>query len=367
MSDQPRSRLRRALDRVAWGAVVLSFPVWCFAFVAPFLPLEPAQKATLAAACIAAGEGLFWGAGVFLGADVVAKFAPRRGGERPAWWRRPSVTTGESFRGKRVVVIGATGGLGSAVAAAVAREGGSLVVIGRDPTKLASLPPSWAAQTIVADVSASSLQQAASQIGEVDHVVCATGVDVRRSLGGHSDEDVAMQLSVALEGPIHVARAFLSRLRPGGTIALFGGFADGTLALPYYSVDVAARAGLAGFCASINNELAVEGRSVRLCYVCPAPADTDAERPFRELWRSMGTTMVSPARVADFVLEALLQKRTVAVMGFTTRALVPLRALAPSLIDGVIRRRMGPLLKRVFSTTALPTSSSVSVTAGTAR
>ncbi len=146
-----------------------------------------------------------------------------------------------------------------------------------------------------------------------------------------------------------MARAFLSRLRPGGTIVFFGGFADGTLALPYSSVDVAARAGLAGFCASINNELAVEGRSVRLCYVCPAPADTDAERPFRELWQSMGTTMVSPVHVADFVLGSLLQQRTVAVMGRSTRALVSLRALAPSFIDWLIRWRVGPLLKEAFS------------------
>jgi short-subunit dehydrogenase len=339
MSALPRTRLRRAIDHLAWAAIVLSFPVWCFAFVAPFLPLETAQKATLAAACIAVGEALFWGAGLFLGADVIAKF------------RRPKVTTGKSFLGKRVAVIGATGGLGSAVVAAIAREGGSLVVIARDAAKLSSLAEAWAAQAIVSDLSPSSLRLAARQIGEVDHVVCATGVDVRRSLDAHSDDDVALQLGVALEGPIHVVRAFLGSLRPGGTIALFGGFADGTLALPYYSVDVAARAGLAGFCAALNQELAVEGRDQRVCYVSPAPAETDAERPFRELWRAMGTTMLTPARVADFVLSALLRKKTIAVMGLSTRTLAWARAVAPAVVDALVRWRVGPLLKRAFSKT----------------
>lgn len=349
MSAAPTSRARRVLRAVAWAAVVLSFPVWCFAFVVPFLPITPAQKAGLATLCIAAGEALFWGASLVLGAEVVATF------------RRPSVTTGKSFVGKRVAVIGATGGLGRAVAHAVAREGGSPVLIARDATKLRTLADELKAQAIVSDLSPASLRFAASECGEIDDVVCATGIDVRRSLSAHTDEDVAVQIHVALEGPVHVARAFLDRLRNGGRIALFGGFADGTLALPYYSVDVAARAGLAGFCAAVNQEHAVEGRAERLCYVCPSPADTDAERPFAALWRQMGTTMVAPERVADFVLAALLAKKTVAVMGMSVRALSFIRKLAPSVVDGILLRRVGPLLKQAFAPSPQPYGSSAHV------
>lgn len=89
----------------------------------------------------------------------------------------------------------------------------------------------------MSDLAPASIRAAATESGEVDHVVCATGVDVRRALGAHTDEDVATQLDVALAGPIHVARAFLGVLRSGGTIAVFGGFADGTLVLPYHPSD----------------------------------------------------------------------------------------------------------------------------------
>ncbi len=337
MSPARPSPARRVARAVAWAAMIASFPVWFAAFlVVPFLPLSAAQKAGVAAACIAAGEALFWSAGFVLGAEVVAKF------------RAPNVRTGASFRGKRVAVIGATGGLGEAVARAVHREGGALVLLARDASRLRPLADELGAQSIVADLSPESLRSAASEIAAVDHVVCATGVDVRRSLDAHSDDDVRRQIDVALSGPVHVARSFLGKLEPGGTIALFGGFADGTLALPYYSVDVAARAGLAGFCEAVNLELAVEGRDERLCYVCPLPADTAAERPFKDLWSSMGTTMVSPQAVADFVLGALLSKKTVAVMGFTTRALVRLRAIAPSLVTLFVVRSLGPKLRRAF-------------------
>jgi short-subunit dehydrogenase len=336
MTGVPRSaggRVRRAL---AWAAVVSSFPIWCFAFVVPFLPLPTAEQAALAAACIALGEALFWGGGLVLGAEKIARF------------RTPKVTTGRSFVGRRVAVIGATGGLGTAVARAIAREGGELVLVARDLSKLEPLALELNAQVVQSDLDPGTLRAAAGECDKIDHVVCATGVDIRRSLEAHTDEDVASQLQVALAGPVHVARAFLSRLRPGGTIALFGGFADGTVALPYYSVDVAARAGLASFCASVNQELAVEGRAERLCYVSPAPADTAAERPFAALWRRMGITMAAPERVADFVLTALLAKKTVAVMGLSTRALAFARALTPALVDWAIARRFGPLLKQAF-------------------
>lgn len=204
------------------------------------------------------------------------------------------------------------------------------------------------AHAIVADLTPAALRAAAAEAGDVDHVVVATGIDVRRSLAAHNDQEVDTQLAVALAGPIHVARAFLPRLRAGESIALFGGFGDGTLALPFHFVDVAARAGLASFCAAVNQELAIEGRTERLRYVSPAPARTDAERPFEALWHAMGTPMITPERVADFVLATLLSRNTVAIMGASTRALTRLRAIAPALVDTIVRRRAGALLARAF-------------------
>lgn len=332
------SRAKKLVRAAAWTAMVASFPVWFAAFlVVPFLPISAAHKAVAAAACIAAGEALFWIAGFVLGAEVIAKF------------RAPKVDTGRSFASKRIAVIGATGGLGSAVARAIVREGGEVVLIARDSTKLSALGEALGARTIVADLRAESLREAAASCGAVDHVVCATGIDVRRSLDEHSDEDVTRQIDVALVGPVHVARAFLSCVRPGGTIALFGGFADGSLSLPYYSANVAARAGLAGFVTSVNRELAVEQRDERLCYVCPAPADTESERPFAALWKRMGSAVIAPELVANFVLQSLLAKRTLAVMGASTRLLVCVQSIVPPLVQWLVVRRWGPLLKREFS------------------
>jgi|GEM_PF-1129797 short-subunit dehydrogenase len=329
---------KRWMRVLAWTSLIGSFPVWGAAFfAAPFLPLTVAARALWAGGFIAAGEAMFWGAGAFLGAEVLARF------------RVPKVNTGRSFVGQRVVVVGATGGLGEAVARAAVREGAEVCLVGRNASKLEALGESLGAKTLSAELTnPESIRHAAAQLGEVDFIVCATGIDVRKPFAAHTDEELAHELEVDLLGPIHLVRAMLGSVREGGRMALFGGFADGRLALPYYSVDVAARAGLASYCESVNRELALTGKTQRLCYVCPAPADTQAERAYKDLWQQMGSKFVSPEQVADFVLANLLARKTVAVMGRATRALAALNALSPTLADVLFLRRIGRLLQERF-------------------
>ncbi|MGC4122161.1 MAG: SDR family NAD(P)-dependent oxidoreductase [Myxococcales bacterium] len=344
MSTSPRpaapSALRRALRAAAWTAVVASFPVWFAAFlVVPFLPVEAATRVALGAACLAAGELLFWVGGFYLGAEVIAKF------------RAPKVRTGKSFAGRRVAVFGATGGLGGAIARAVRREGGELLLVGRDAEKLAALAAELGAQAHPVDLAdAAQIESVAQRLGTVHHVVSAAGVDVRKPFAQHDVADIDAQLQVDLRAPMLLARALVGRVAPGGTLALVGGFGDGRLALPYYAADVAARAGLAGFCEALNRELAIEGVDVRLAYVCPAPADTAAERPFADLWARMGTKLVPPERVADVVLQALLARRPRTVMGWGTRLLSWLEGAWPALGALIVRCAFGPALKARFGT-----------------
>ena len=64
---------------LAWASVILSWPVWGAAFVVvPVLPLSIGQKALAAGLCIGAGEVMFWGAGAVLGAELMARFQPKR-------------------------------------------------------------------------------------------------------------------------------------------------------------------------------------------------------------------------------------------------------------------------------------------------
>jgi len=331
-------RLKLLAHRVAWASLIASFPVWTAAFVVvPFLNIPVAQRGALAGGLLVAGEVMFWGAGLVLGKAALARF------------RKPRVNTGTSFAGKRVAVLGATGGLGSAIARAAVREGATVVLVARDRQKLEPLAQALKAELVIADITDPvALAEARLQLGELDHVVCATGIDVRKSLASHSSAEIHRELQVDLLGPILVVQALLDNLRERGSIALLGGFGDGGLAFPYHSVNVAARAGLAGFCESVNRELALSGRSQRLSYLSPAPADTEAERPYAKFWTEMGTSLVPVSKVADFVLVTLLTRKATAVMGASARLLTFVNALSPRLADLLAMRRLGARLKAEF-------------------
>ena len=334
--ERIEARSVRLIRIIAWALVIGHVPVWAFAItVTPFLPLPAAQRVAVATGSVVVAEVMFYVGGVILGAAVIARF------------RRPRVRTGRSFAGKRVAVLGATGSLGAAIAHALKREGAELVSLARDTTCLDDALRDGALQVEI--TSPDSLEAVAGHLGAIDMLVCATGMDVRKDLAAHSAEEIAAEVEVNLVGPVLATRALLHLVGDGGTIAILGGFADGRLALPYHSVDVASRAGVAAFCESMNRELPLEGRDVRLCYLCPGPADTEGERPYGELWRSMGSPPVPPERAADFVLAALVRRRRVAVMGRSNRLMAWINKVSPGAADVLGIRRAGRRLRDAFS------------------
>jgi NAD(P)-dependent dehydrogenase (short-subunit alcohol dehydrogenase family) len=341
MARKPRfSSGQRFLRALAWFSVVASFPIWGSAFlVAPFLPIPAGQRAGLAAFLIVYSEVSFWVAAFYLGADVIARYRP------------PKVTTGKSFAGKRVAVIGATGRLGEAVARALQREGATPLLLARDEARLRAVAATLALdESHIARVDVvvpDTLRAAAAALraaGPIDHVVCTTGVRTSGLLAGYSDAEVVREIEVDLVGPIHVARAFLPVVEERAIIALFGSFADGNVALPYHTVEVASRSGLAGFCAATNRELELEDREPRLCYVCPAPAESSAPQLYAASFRNLGARPAPAEEVANFVLGSLLGRRTTAIMGFRAWLMSWLQGAVPWAGHALVVRAMGKAL-----------------------
>ncbi len=251
-----------------------------------------------------------------------------------------------------VVIVGATGGLGGAIAKAYAARGARLALAARSQDRLQALAETLGGETLVltADITSADDLEAVSRacvehFGRVDVVVNAAGHDVRRAFLDHSAANIERLVTINLMGAIWVTRAFMPVMltQRSGVIAHLGGFADGRLAFPYYTVDSAARAGVRGFVDAINREH--EGSGVTLTFFCPAPADTDAERPFHALWRSMGTPIVSPEQVANALIKAVETRKHVYVMGSATRLFAWINSLSSDLADRLLMRRYRVLIR----------------------
>jgi len=256
----------------------------------------------------------------------------------------------QMFHYKSVLIVGATGGLGNAAVQAFTSAGARLMLAGRDAEKLQQLRQQFSAPVFQVDIAnPESVEALKNSVTHVDVVINLTGVDVRKPLDSHSIEEIQRLIAVNLEGSIYLTRAFLPqmKLQQNGIILHVGGFADGRLVFPFYSVDAATRAGVSAFIESVNRELRLEKSHVRLIYFSPSPADTEAERPFHGIWREMGLRIEPPARVAEELLRAISTRRERYLMGgVVTEMFARLNSAFPRLADFLMMNRYGAILQK---------------------
>ncbi|MCC6973947.1 MAG: SDR family NAD(P)-dependent oxidoreductase [Anaerolineae bacterium] len=261
------------------------------------------------------------------------------------------------FEGKQVIIIGASGGLGGAFARAFAKEGAALILAARSPSSLTALAQEIGGKLAPADLTDSrSLEMLHQQAGRVDVVVNATGFSPRKSLAAHTDEEISRTLHTNLMGAILITRTFAPSMAQsgGGVIVHLGGYADGRLALPFFSVDAASRAGIMTFSEAINREY--RGTGVRVLYFSPSPAETETERPYHPVWRKLGQPVVSAEKVATALLDSVSHKRQIHIMGGALpRVFSRLNAIFPRLAEMVMINRYKRILESYFGDGAVDT------------
>ncbi len=122
-----------------------------------------------------------------------------------------------SFAGKIIIVTGATSGIGRATAEAFGREGGSLVLVGRQETVLGEVAAQvraagGQAATVAADLTTVDapdrvVSAALAAFGHIDVLVNAAGVIASGALEATTDEIWDTMMAVNLRAPFRLMRA----------------------------------------------------------------------------------------------------------------------------------------------------------------
>ncbi len=245
------------------------------------------------------------------------------------------------LEGRSVLVTGATGGIGGAIARELAARGCVLTVTGRREAMLAGLvtelgPP---ARGFTADLTnLAQVRDLLDHAGPVDVLVACAGIDVPQDLADTSDEAIEEAMRINLLAPAALARAAVAPMkkRGAGHIVFIGSVA-GLVATPVNScIYTATKWGLRGLGLTLRQEL--HGTGVGVSTVLPAGV-RDAgmfARTGITLPRYAGTS--SPQDVARAVVRAIERDRPeVVVAAFGERMGAALSGVAPVLVGRLAR------------------------------
>ncbi|HUA47344.1 MAG TPA: SDR family NAD(P)-dependent oxidoreductase [Solirubrobacteraceae bacterium] len=238
-----------------------------------------------------------------------------------------------------VLVTGATGGIGQAIARACRSRGADLILTGRRRELLNSLGLELGARVIACDLSSrEDLARLIERSGKVDVLIGNAAVPAGGPLVELNQAEIDQALEVNLRAPIALARGLAPGMvsRGRGHI-VFVSSLQGKATTPVSSVYSAAKFGLRGFSLALRQDLRSYGVGVSVVlpgFIRDAGmfADAGATLP---AW--IGTRR--PQDVADAVASAIEHDRAeVEVAPIGLRLGTAVAAVAPGLSAAVSRR-----------------------------
>ncbi len=241
-----------------------------------------------------------------------------------------------------MLITGATGGIGQAIARAFAREGATLLLSGRRLDVLEPLADELGAQAIACDLAdREQVASLAEQAGALDVLVANAALPASGVLTELSQEEIDKMLEVNLRAPVALARALAPGMieRGRGHLVFISSLA-GKATSPASSIYSATKFGLRGFALGAREDLRAHGVGVSV--VLPGfirGAGMFAEAGI-ELPRGVGTR--SPQEVAAAVLKAIERNRAeIEVAPAALRLGAAFATVAPGLAASASRRMGG--------------------------
>lgn len=246
---------------------------------------------------------------------------------------------------KRILLTGATGGIGRHIAQALAAAGHQLLLVARNEEALGELAAVLPGQhrILALDLTA---EQAPAQL----QAACQDGLDVLINNAGSNQlaafvntpwTDIERQLQLNLWVPMRLCHALVGCLPTGGQIINIGSVL-GEIGYPGYVTYGAAKGGLKRFSEALGRELS--DQAIEVSYLAPRATDTPLNSPAaKALNKALGNQVDPPERVGSAVAELVSKPRRYRVIGFPESLFVRINAVLPAVVGGAISKQLGTI------------------------
>lgn len=252
--------------------------------------------------------------------------------------------------GARILLTGASTGIGRATAIALAARGARLALVARDRERLAAAceavrSAGGEANALPADLgnllAADRVVERAQQLlGGLDAIVNNAGQNAFGRLQDQQPSALEALFRINVLAPLLLARAALPGfLRQGSGHVVNVGSAFGAIGFPYYAAYSATKFALRGFSEALRREVAPHG--VRVTYVAPRATRT-------RMTAGSGAPaqrMDEPEAVARAIVRAIERDRKECAIGAPERIAARVNRVWPGLFDLILAgeaRRLAP-------------------------
>lgn len=252
----------------------------------------------------------------------------------------------------RVVLTGASGGIGLAIAGALCAKGARVIAVSRHSERLEPLlrdyPQhlSWVGADLTLACDRNKVLMAAQGMGSINLLINAAGVNRFAMIEQLDDHEILTLLAVNVSAPICLTRSLLPLLRVASTAMVVNvGSIYGSIAYPGYATYSASKFALRGFSEALRRELA--DTNVNVLYVAPRATRTNMNSVAAQaLNEALKSGVDEPQQVASAVLNAIAGDHRDLYLGWPERFFVRLNTLLPYLVDRGLRKHL-PLIRRL--------------------
>jgi len=260
-----------------------------------------------------------------------------------------------TLHGSRLLITGASSGIGRCVAEQAARAGARVALSARSGERLEELARSLASQgadvvAIPADVTSEAdrqrlLQTVTERLGGLDVLINNAGVGSFGHFATSNEEVLRTIMEVNFFAPAELIRAAIPLLTRGKQPAIVNvSSMCGRRGIPAWSEYSASKFALCGLTEALRAEMVRFDIDVLL--VVPGLTRSDLSS---HLLRNEGRMKINyaggmpPETVAGKILQSLVRNKTETVLGWEARWMIRVNRLLPRLVDALLARRVRQL------------------------
>lgn len=248
---------------------------------------------------------------------------------------------------KRIVITGATGGLGVALANLLDLEGNELILVGRNEFALRALNESLGGkhQVMVADLTSDTdLESLIYQLSQqtIDVLINNAGLNEFGTFADIPPEMIEKMFQVNAISPMKLTQALLPNLLRDKAMVLNIGSVFGYIGFPFYATCSATKFALRGFSEALYREYQDQG--LQVMFIAPRAIATDMNSGVVEAMNAaLGNHADTPEAVAAQIVTAIKASRVRGVIGFPEKVFARINGFLPKLVDRALIKQVAAM------------------------